>query len=657
MKKIDYNKFYDKVYGCFVGKAVVGNIGAPYEGMKMPTELEYDPEMVNLSLPNDDLDLQVLWLDVAEKKGADFTSYDLLKQFCENCTYSPGEYAIMRKNFHRAIYPPYSGEFCNDFYTEGMGCPIRSEVWACLAVGNDELAMEFAGRDGQLDHFGESILAEKYLAALESRAFFSNDMRALIVDTLEVLPENSKFRTLVCDTVEYCDKYNDIKKVLSAILFKYGHPDCTNMYQNMGITIACLILGGGDIIKTGMMALNCGFDTDCTCATAGAIIGIMRGADELIKAYGLDEVTYTLAVTSHRRSNKICDLAEDIAHLAVEFAKNVNNAVEFENAPEVAFEFDKKADFTMRADYKDMDPSVTLGGKCDVTLTFANNTEKDAFLECSLTTDSGLEISLPRFSLSVPAFSQKTVAVEVSLDINADTVCDTNIIKVTAQNNGKNVISSDFGVSAAEPWKLCGPFWRTEPITNTETVLKNLKEKKHPYSPTVKELSIIPGNWKDKQRHYHLNFYPDTELEYLPLEALFTPVSDSTEYVQTLVQTPRDSFNVSDFTGFQGPCTVYLSRIIVMKEDRELFIQVGHTCPFTLYVNGEVVAKRDNCDCWTAENVHVPDVVLKKGENRIALRITRVNDQAKFNLTFADGAACAAHYTDLVSKNPMKFQD
>ena len=57
-----------------------------------------------------------------------------------------------------------------------MGCPIRSEVWGCLAVGNMELACEFSYKDGQLDHYGESIWAEKFLAALECEAFFENDL-------------------------------------------------------------------------------------------------------------------------------------------------------------------------------------------------------------------------------------------------------------------------------------------------------------------------------------------------------------------------------------------------------------------------------------------------------------------------------------------------
>ena len=282
MEQLSYERYLDKIYGCFLGKTVIGTLGAPYEGIKMPLELPFKPEMINTMLPNDDLDLQVLWLDVAEKYGPDFTSDQLLERFVTHCDYSPGEYAIMRKNWLRGIRPPASGSFCNDFYTEGMGCPIRSEIWACLAPLDPARAADFASRDGCLDHWGESVYAERFLAALESAAFgvdeHTCDLHALIRTGLEAVPQDCRFRELVEDTLALCGKYDDVKLILRKLLFKYGHPDCTNMLQNMGITLTALLKGNLDEIKTGMDALNCGFDTDCTCATAGAIIGLVRGA-------------------------------------------------------------------------------------------------------------------------------------------------------------------------------------------------------------------------------------------------------------------------------------------------------------------------------------------------------------------------------------------
>ena len=168
MAKLTYETYLDKITGCFLGKTVIGTLGAPVEGIKMPLELPFRPDMINTMLPNDDLDLQVLWLDVAEIYGPDFTSDQLLERFVTHCTYSPGEYAIMRKNFMRGIHAPTSGSFCNDFYTQGMGCPIRSEIWGCLAPLAPEKAADFAARDGVLDHWGESVYAERFFAALEA---------------------------------------------------------------------------------------------------------------------------------------------------------------------------------------------------------------------------------------------------------------------------------------------------------------------------------------------------------------------------------------------------------------------------------------------------------------------------------------------------------
>lgn len=284
-KKLSYKDYFNKVYGALIGKTVIGTLGAPFEGIKMPLELEFSPEMINTMLPNDDLDLQVLWLDEVERHGLDFTPYDLQKRFAEACPYDPGEYAIMRKNFERGVYPPTSGKFSNDFYLEGMGCPIRSEIWACLSPCDTRRAVALSERDGVLDHMGESVYAEKFFVALEAEAFFESDLRTLISRALEYVPENCRIRELVCDVVTLCDTYPDEKVVLRKLLFKYGHPDCTNLFQNVGITLLALLLGGGDMIKTGMIALNCGFDTDCTCATAGAVLGLVSGADAIIKKH------------------------------------------------------------------------------------------------------------------------------------------------------------------------------------------------------------------------------------------------------------------------------------------------------------------------------------------------------------------------------------
>lgn len=650
MRKITYSEYLDKIYACFLGKAISGNIGAPHEGVKMPLDLEFMPQMINPDMPNDDLDLQVLWLDVIEKKGHNFTSADLLERFVACCSYAPGEYAIMRKNFQRGILPPYSGKFCNDYYIEGMGAPIRAEVWGCVAIGNPELAAEFALRDAQQDHFGESINAERFLAVLECNAFFESDIKKLILDALEIVPEGSKFRKLVMQIISDCERYNNPKKVFENVLFNFGHPDCTNMYQNMGIIIMSLLLGEMDVIKATMMALNCGFDTDCTCATVGAILGIIQGSKKLQQAYGVDNPTYVLGVTSDRRSNLIKDLAEDISFMGVEFSRSVNSKVEILSAPEVNFSFEKKPDITFTAEYCSL-PSISLGGKCSVDLVINNSGDKSQSFIATVCAPNGIICESPDFSVEVNAKSCEKIRLEFSLPYDVQYVYDTNVISISLRNQEAETFLTSFGISGAVPYKLSGPYWRTDPVCTTKDVLDNFNLE-HPYMALVNTEASKPnpiGNVTDIMRQFHLNFAVDTDTDYAN-DTLF----DAPE-IDRIASIPQDSFKMDDLFGLKGPCAAYLSRIITMDEERNVFIQVGHSSTFELYLNGKLLAKKNTCDNWTAENIHIYPVILKKGDNRLVLRMARANSDAKYNVTFTIGDTLEPHIVDLKSKNPLKW--
>ena len=44
MCSITYEEYFDKVYGCMIGKCVAGTAGAPYEGMKQRLNLSFSAE-------------------------------------------------------------------------------------------------------------------------------------------------------------------------------------------------------------------------------------------------------------------------------------------------------------------------------------------------------------------------------------------------------------------------------------------------------------------------------------------------------------------------------------------------------------------------------------------------------------------------------------
>lgn len=69
MIKINKKELWDKIYACWIGKNIGGTIGGPYEGSRELLNISGFTTPPNQALPNDDLDLQLLWLKAVEDYG------------------------------------------------------------------------------------------------------------------------------------------------------------------------------------------------------------------------------------------------------------------------------------------------------------------------------------------------------------------------------------------------------------------------------------------------------------------------------------------------------------------------------------------------------------------------------------------------------------
>lgn len=331
MYKINYTDFLDKVHGCWYGKCLGGAAGAPVEGIKKIIEVNDFTEIFNPDIPNDDLDLQLLWIDVLKNKGTIINSCDLADAWLEKCWYPFSEYGYFLKNYMRGVKPPYSGIINNSFFKEGMGCPIRSEIWGIISVGNPELASQYAYMDACLDHADSSVYAEQFLAVAEAMAFVESDMHKLVEYGMKYIPKESKLRNCFNMIMEIYKSGADWMAARREVLNKYSHPDFTNVVQNLGFVLIALMWGKCDMRDTINIALKCGYDTDCTCASAASIVGIIKGykglgteITDLIKDY------FVCGVDVELESDSIRDLAVTTAEFAM---KTPNYDFEIEDAP------------------------------------------------------------------------------------------------------------------------------------------------------------------------------------------------------------------------------------------------------------------------------------------------------------------------------------
>lgn len=358
-RKIEYKDFLDKVHGCWYGKCIGGAAGAPVEGIKKLIDVEDFSEIYNPDLPNDDLDLQLLWLDVLENKGTIINSCDLADAWIEKCWYPFSEYGYFMKNYMRGIKPPYSGIVNNSFFKEGMGCPIRSEIWGIISVGNPELASEYAYIDATLDHADNSVWAEQFLAAAEAEAFFESDIEKLVEKAMSFIPKESKLAKAFYSVIKAYRSGESWQDARQEILNKYSHPDFTNVVQNLSFVLIALLYGNADMRQTINIALKCGYDTDCTCASAASIVGIIKGYEKLGDTKTLINDYFICGIDVVRPSDSIKQLAEDSAKIAFEtpnFDVEIANAPFEENRPTQKLVLEKATEDGLKEALKAVEP-------------------------------------------------------------------------------------------------------------------------------------------------------------------------------------------------------------------------------------------------------------------------------------------------------------
>lgn len=298
MSRINIHKetFRDKVMGCWLGKNAGGTLGEPLEGKFGQEEMfqvNWYPDLPEGGIPNDDLELQLIWLQLLMEKGPGITSKDFAEAWMDCIAYNFDEYGLSKENMQKGLLPPVCG-WNNNAFKDCMGSPIRSEIWACLAPGCPEVAAWYAFQDAMVDHGGgESVYGEIFNAVLESAAFVNDDKFELLDLALNSIPSECLTYQCVKRSIDnyhagmsYQDNRNDLKD-------HFYHPVSQYSPLNLGFqTIGWLY--GEDFGDSICKAVNCGWDTDCTAATLGAILGIIGGASSLPQKW-IEPLGYEIA--------------------------------------------------------------------------------------------------------------------------------------------------------------------------------------------------------------------------------------------------------------------------------------------------------------------------------------------------------------------------
>jgi hypothetical protein len=478
------------------------------------------------------------------------------------------------------------------------------------------LAAEYARKDAVLDHNGDGVHGEVFLAALEAEAFFEDDLQALIHHGLRFIPEDSGIYRAVRTMMMLYEKEQDWPRARKEFLLRHGDPDASKARVNLGFIIMALLYGGNDFDNIMRIALNAGFDTDCTCASAGAVFGVIHGFDRLPVRWqekiGTDFVS---AIDVRRPDNSILRLSQDSCRAGIALSKERNFSCSISAVPsEIDIRYPRKDSgrIGISIDYCGP-PAIKLHGRRDLQVCITNKGSEEIRGRLLLETPSDLySAGIPAEELRIPAGWTRRFPCTVYHIKDARSLNQSNhFTAVFQESNPKTAerkkTEKHFGIAGASIYRLYGPYWD---YYDTE---------EYDECPWLKNGLAMPdgaANFAD---------FVSIRKEYLaePLDA------DKTE--DMLIHACEDRLPLDEAIGMTGPCCVYLSQQIDYPQDEDVNLIVGNNDSFRLWLNGARVAEERESRYWMPFN-HIYPVHMKKGINNLSLKLIRRSPSFAFSI-------------------------
>lgn len=317
--KFNRNDLRDKIHACWIGKNIGGTLGCPIEGIRSVCDVKgFQSDDI---IANDDFDLQLIWLRAIDEQGIERITGQTLGEYWLSYA-GPwwNEYGICKRNMQEGLMAPMCGAVANKQWENSNGAWIRTEVWACVSPGCPEQAARLAFEDASVDHgFGEGTYAAMFVAALESAAFVVKDIRKLIEIGLAKIPEQCEIARCVNVVLECYDKKVSWESARNKIVEEFASTGWMQAPYNVAFTVIGLLYGENDFKKTVLCAVNCGDDTDCTGATAGAVMGILGGTNVIPEdwhAFVGDRIKTIAIIEGHGEWPSTCgELTESVMRL------------------------------------------------------------------------------------------------------------------------------------------------------------------------------------------------------------------------------------------------------------------------------------------------------------------------------------------------------
>ena len=306
-RKVDQEDLYDRIYAGWLAQTCAGAMGTALEGYHtINIEKAFGTVDRYIKEPeqyNDDITFQLVFLEVFAQKGYGITSGDIAEEWVARIPMGFTAEGVALRNIKQGIYPPESGRFGNHM-CEWIGAQMRGAVCGAVAPGNPALAAELAFKDGVISHYNTGVLGEVFNAIMVSLAFVEDDMKKILRMAIDMMPEDSMYRSVLEFAWDACEKHGNWRDAWLECDDKYKEYNWIDAIPNAAAEVVSMYFCENDYEKLCTICCMCGLDVDCNVAQVACVLATAQGSscidERWSEPFGDHMITYVRGMETVR---------------------------------------------------------------------------------------------------------------------------------------------------------------------------------------------------------------------------------------------------------------------------------------------------------------------------------------------------------------------
>jgi ADP-ribosylglycohydrolase len=288
-REIPADTLRDKIRGGLLGQ-ILGNLnGLPHElqYIDRPGDVDdYTPALPEGAYTDDDTDFEWVYVVEMQRSGEPMLSSaavaDLWRERINRRIWCSNLYA--RQLMDLGIDPPLTGAFAfNPWADFNISGQFLCETFGLIAPAMPQTAARLGLNYTRVAIDGEPAQTTQLFTTMIACAFVESDLEAILDAGMAAVDPESEIHQIVRTVRHWHASHpNDWRQTRALVKETYtrhgGAMRDRNGYElNTAATIGALLYGQGDVAETLRMAFNFGWDCDNSAATAGTIVGVVRG--------------------------------------------------------------------------------------------------------------------------------------------------------------------------------------------------------------------------------------------------------------------------------------------------------------------------------------------------------------------------------------------